>query len=251
MDNNRDIILCSGSGMDVFLNDLLSCTLPESGALRYGFLLNSGGRVMSDLFLWCHDQAHFLLDCPKEDTESLCQELMQRNFDAGLKLTLPKSLNVETSAAQPEYERGWSAQDPRHPEMGWRTILEHTAPIIDTGYTARRLGLGIPEGAEDLPRAEALPLEYGLEDAIDFTKGCFMGQEVCTRMHRMGTGKFSVRAFHSDAEVSKGTVLGNATHPKVGTVISSYGKTGFVRLHIARFAAEPVLQINGTSIRIV
>ena len=240
----RAIILCSGSGIDQFLNGLLTCALPQAGAMHYGLLLNPKGRILSDLFVWCYDQDHILLDCPKSDTEVLCRELMQRNFDPNLKMTLPESLSIQTTLSKPDDDTAWSVQDARNPAMGWRSVLEETPPAEDTDYTARRLALGIPEGPEDLPRGEALPLEYGLEAAIDFTKGCFMGQEVCTRMHRMGGGKFAVRVFHSDAHVSAGAVLGNATHPKVGTIISSYGNVGFARVYCDRLDSHPRLWVS-------
>ena len=217
--------------MDVFLNNLLTCSLPEAGTARYGFLLNPQGRITAEMFVWCYDQEHFLLDCPESDVETLCTELLQRNFDPALKITLPDSLSIETSQNKPDDHEGWSILDPRIAEMGWRSILENTPPRIDQDYTKRRLRLGLPEGAADLPRGEALPLEYGLESAIDFTKGCFMGQEVCTRMHRMGKSKFSVRAFECKNDVPAGAVFSNNAHPKVGTVISSYGQKGFTRLH--------------------
>ena len=125
--------------------------------------------------------------------------------------------------------------------MGWRSILENTPAKIDKDYTKRRLKLGLAEGAADLPRGEALPLEYGLETAINFTKGCFMGQEVCTRMHRMGKSKFSVRVFECKNDVPAGAVFSNRKHPKTATVISSYGKCGFARLHLARYSEDTEL----------
>ena len=139
--NIRNIILCSGKGIAAFLNGLLTCTLPEAGAVRYGFLLNPKGRVISEMFVWCYDQEHFLLDCPKSDTEILCAELLQRNFDPALKITVPNTLSVETSPTKPANDAGWSVLDPRHSAMGWRSILENTVPNADQNYTERRLAL--------------------------------------------------------------------------------------------------------------
>jgi folate-binding protein YgfZ len=51
-----------------------------------------------------------------------------------------------------------------------------------------RLKLGVPQGPLEMPPGTVFPLEYGMAErhAIDFQKGCFVGQEVTSRTHRKG-----------------------------------------------------------------
>ena len=48
--------------------------------------------------------------------------------------------------------------------------------------------LGVPNGAAELPTAEALPLESNLEllSGVSFAKGCYLGQELTARTHFRG-----------------------------------------------------------------
>ena len=88
-----------------------------------------------------------------------------------------------------------SCIDPRNPDLGTH-ILANGAKInvsldqIDIWHTAR-ITAGIPEGAIDLTPERALLLEAGLDQlgAVDFEKGCYVGQEVTARTHYRGLVK--------------------------------------------------------------
>jgi folate-binding protein YgfZ len=84
-------------------------------------------------------------------------------------------------------------EDPRAEGLGLRGFFE-TAP--DTKLPVKplddwhmnRLKLGVPQGPLEMPPGTVFPLEYGMAErhAIDFQKGCFVGQEVTSRTHRKG-----------------------------------------------------------------
>ncbi|NQY82201.1 MAG: hypothetical protein HRT36_04070 [Alphaproteobacteria bacterium] len=232
----RGIVLCSGREAGAFLDGLISCALPETGAMHYGFLLNAQGRIVHDFFIAAYDAEHYLIDCAANETQSLAQELVAQCLDSAVKITRPQSLSVQTSVDEPKIENGWSIPDPRHVAMGWRCILEGEIPQHDPSYTHRRLVLGLPEGHKDLPRNKALPLEYGLENlaTIDFGKGCFLGQEVCTRMHRRQTSKFTVLALNASKALNAGDILSTDDHENTGQILSTYGHTVFARIYKLR-----------------
>lgn len=90
-------------------------------------------------------------------------------------------------------------RDPRCAELGWRAIVplgavadearvEGSAQVPEPLYDVCRTLLGVAEGPEDLPSAEALPLESNLDRhaAISFNKGCYLGQELTARTHFTG-----------------------------------------------------------------
>jgi folate-binding protein YgfZ len=80
-----------------------------------------------------------------------------------------------------------------HQELGWRAVLPRgalppgaTSPVATSeSYDALRLSLGVAEGGE---LAGELPLELNLDglDAVSFTKGCYVGQELTSRTHFRG-----------------------------------------------------------------
>jgi folate-binding protein YgfZ len=80
-------------------------------------------------------------------------------------------------------------KDPRLPALGWRGY-GHTGNAAETAYDAHRLALGAP-GPADWGSDKTYPIEanFDLLNGIDFKKGCFVGQETTSRMHRRGTVK--------------------------------------------------------------
>ncbi len=83
---------------------------------------------------------------------------------------------------------------PRLTEMGIRSIgatAEMPAQLPGAGfYHAMRLALGLPEGAI-LARRKSSALDAGLEElhGVSFTKGCYVGQELTSRMKHRATAR--------------------------------------------------------------
>ncbi len=84
---------------------------------------------------------------------------------------------------------GWAVSRPSLP--GVRVLvgpgggeipgLKATDDATQAAYAALRIEAGAPEHGAEID-AEAIPLEVGLQDAISFTKGCYIGQEIIARM---------------------------------------------------------------------
>lgn len=97
------------------------------------------------------------------------------------------------------FRDGVAFVDPRLAALGARIVApaarladlaaEGWAPAPAGAYEALRLELGVPEGAGDL--ADALPMENGFDalGALDWKKGCYVGQEVTARMRYRGLVK--------------------------------------------------------------
>ena len=68
--------------------------------------------------------------------------------------------------------------------------INETKEQIDAWHKIR-IAACIPEGAADLTPERALMLEAGLDllGAVDFDKGCYVGQEVTARTHYRGLVK--------------------------------------------------------------
>jgi folate-binding protein YgfZ len=58
-------------------------------------------------------------------------------------------------------------------------------------YHAHRIALGVPEGGRDFLFGDAFPHEALMDQlhGVDFDKGCYVGQEVVSRMHHRGTAR--------------------------------------------------------------
>ena len=217
----RSLILCSGTSTDEFLDGLLSCTLPEPDQARYGFLLNRAGRIVHECFVYGYDRAHYLLDCASEEAVDLINTLNRFSSGHTVEFALAEQLILSTHPEPGEHL--WEFIDPRAAAMGWRSVAENPRQAIsDSSYHQRRIALALPEGPLDLPREAALPLEYGFHDinAIALDKGCYIGQEVCSRMYHLGQPKHTVVALKAPGTVLAGeTVLDDQGKP-CGSILS-------------------------------
>jgi folate-binding protein YgfZ len=88
-----------------------------------------------------------------------------------------------------------SCHDPRSPQLGSHCLVEAIHLPAQMGeidrWHATRIAAGVPEGSVDLTPERALMLEAGLDrlGAVDFEKGCYVGQEVTARTHYRGLVK--------------------------------------------------------------
>jgi folate-binding protein YgfZ len=119
--------------------------------------------------------------------------------------------------------------DSRHADLGCRIIstsadlpaaLNGAKPVSYEDWQARRIGQAIPEGAIDLVPERALMLEAGLDKlaAVDFEKGCYIGQEVTARTHYRGLVKRRLLPLFCEGQppaigseiIWQGKVIGNS-----------------------------------------
>src|SRR5205823_13037628 len=101
-----------------------------------------------------------------------------------------------------ETEYGLCYADPRLPALGTRCMVpphlaaeaaaDLGAALVDAGeYEAHRITLGAPRGGLDFNYNDAFPHEANMDqlNGIDFEKGCYVGQEVVSRVEHRGTAR--------------------------------------------------------------
>lgn len=95
---------------------------------------------------------------------------------------------------------------------------------------------GIPEGAYDLIPGKSTLLDEGLACAIDWQKGCYMGQEVTARMRYRALIKRILVPYQGQASVGQSLEIAGK---KIGEVRSTYGNHGFA--YVRKEAADQVI----------
>ncbi len=138
------------------------------------------------------------------------------------------------------------------PRLGARAIFPRAAaPALAEGagddYEAHRINLGVPKGGVDFAYADIFPHDANLDllHGVDFEKGCYVGQEVVSRMrHRGGVRKRIVRLALAGAAPERGTPV-VAGETSVGTVGSAAGGRVLAlvrldRVEDARAAGQPM-----------
>ncbi|KAJ6102661.1 transferase caf17 [Penicillium sp. IBT 16267x] len=98
-------------------------------------------------------------------------------------------------------------------------------------YTVRRILSGVPEGQLEIIRESALPMECNMDmaRAIDFRKGCYVGQELTIRTHHTGVIRkriLPVQFYTQEMSTADGPVYEPSAEiplPPIGTNIMKAG----------------------------
>jgi folate-binding protein YgfZ len=133
--------------------------------------------------------------------------------------------------------------DPRLTALGVRmhapvdVDLIHAREASAAEWHAHRIGLGVPEGGKDFAYGDAFPHEADMDQlgGISFEKGCYVGQEVVSRMQHRGTARKRVVIVTGDSDIAAGAGI-TAGNAQIGTVGSSAGRTAIATVRLDRAA---------------
>lgn len=197
--NTRKVIAITGEDKFSFLQKLITNNLQklDNQQLIYSGLLNSQGKFLADFFIWL-DYHHIFLDCHQNALEILLNKLNMYKLRAKIEVNQLNNLQVFFSE---QNQQNIGLPDPRKNNFGYRFYLPNTLSpnnvLLEIVYHQHRIKNKIPEGFYDLAFEKAIIIEYGLQnfEMIDFTKGCYIGQEVIARAFHLGEIRKTVKAF--------------------------------------------------------
>lgn len=249
---DRGVIRVSGADARSFLQGLLTSDIDAVTPARAGFgaLLTPQGKIISDCFVVAipdEDGGGFLLDAPLLQTQDLMKRLKLYKLRAMVALddlTAASAVIASSAGAALPEEAGLVYADPRLPALGQRAITDRedvatVAPADMDDYHARRIGLGIPDGGRDFIYGDAFPHEALLDQTggVSFRKGCYIGQEVVSRMQHRGTARTRiVPIVFTEGLVTEMGVEATAGGKTLGRVGSCANGRGLALLRLDRVA---------------
>src|ERR1700743_1073556 len=255
---DRGVIKVSGDDARNFLNGLVTTdvTLLAPGQGRFGALLTPQGKIIVDFLITEASAGHgggFLIDCPRPLASSLATKLGFYKLRAKVVVEdLSDSLGVIAAwDGEPAIKPDLAFADPRDTVLGWRILApqelaQKVADLIGAdllasdAYEAHRIACGAPRGGLDFMYGDAFPHETTMDrlHGVDFDKGCYVGQEVASRMQPRGTARTrTVKVLlEGPAPEAGNTVL--AGDKQVGTMGSSADGKGLALIRIDRAAEE-------------
>ena len=191
----RALIRLAGPDWRSFLQGLITQDVEtlEAGETRYAALLTPQGRLLYDLFIVA-ENGGALLDVPAEGREALLGRLRLYRLRAKVEIEPAESEVVALFGESADPPASWR-RDPRLPSLGWRGVdlaaPQGAQPASTEDYDLHRLACGVPDLARDAlsDRVYALEANFDLLNAVDFRKGCFVGQEITSRMKRRSVVK--------------------------------------------------------------
>jgi tRNA-modifying protein YgfZ len=270
---DRGVVKVAGDDARRFLNGLASNDMAKvtPGKARFAALLTPQGKIIVDFIAAEPDDGGgFFLDCPRALAGALVEKLNFYKLRAKVTAEdVSAALGVMAvwdGAALSE--DGLSYADPRLPALGTRTILPpHLATAAAAGlgatiaddevYDAHRIALGVPRGGMDFIYGDTFPHEADMDQlhGVDFEKGCYVGQEVVSRVEHRSNARSRVLpiAYDDYAPIQGLPVL--VGDKQAGVLGSTAKGRGLALLRLDRvadaLAAGTPLTAGGIAIHVV
>jgi folate-binding protein YgfZ len=233
----RGVIAVSGADRVSFLNGLVSNDVAKvaPGQAVWAALLTPQGRYLADFFIFW-DEDRLLLDfCAAAG--DLVTRLGRFRLRAAVSVAdVSDRFQVYAAWHGMPPEVAITAPDPRLREAGYRLLspVPLAATATATDYAAYRLSLGLPDGPPDLEPEKTLLLEAGFDElnGVDWTKGCYMGQELTARTKYRGLVKRRLMPVTLDGLAPPAGTPVLAAGVEVGTLRSAVGALGLASLRL-------------------
>ena len=240
---DRGVVRLSGEDGKTFLNGLVTTEVTKltEGGARFGALLTPQGKIVTDFIVAQHG-GDLYLDCPRALAASLATKLGFYKLRA--KVTVENLSDRFAVIAIWDGEPatgGIVFSDPRNARLGHRMIGPVEAVGMATtdaaAYDAHRIALGVPNGGIDFGYNDAFPHEANMDrlHGVDFDKGCYVGQEVVSRMQHRGTARTRIVRIALDGLAPAGAAV-TAGDKAIGTLGSSIDGHGLALLRLDRAA---------------
>jgi len=260
--DDRAVLRLSGPDRVAFLQGLVSNDVEKLTPERalWAALLTPQGKYLHDFFLVDEGET-ILLEGEAARLADLQRRLKIYKLRSKVELSpladrrvyalwgedAPAALGLPAEAGAAKTLAGGPVfVDPRLAALGARAILSAPPQGFEAGtragYDALRLSLGVPDGSRDLEVEKAILLENGFDElgAIDWQKGCWMGQELTARTRyralikkRLLPARFAGEAPAAGTPVTQG---GRA----VGEVRSGAGEQALVLLRLDALDGAPL-----------
>ena len=245
----RAILSVQGPEAGHFLHNLLTSDIDHltEGQAAYAALLSPQGKILFDMIVIARDGG-YLIDCAAGQRADLMKRLSMYKLRAKVEIAARDDLGVGVSPI----EVPGSYPDPRSEAIGWRII---GAPEGEAeGYDAARISDGLADSAADLASGEFFPHEANLDQlgGVNFKKGCYVGQEVVSRMEHRGLARSRILPVVLDgAAPPKGADI-RSGDKQVGTLLSSSGTRALALIRLDRLAeATAPLLADGAKVTVL
>ena len=229
----RHVLELSGDTVRPWLEGLITNSL--SAPVTFAALLTPQGKIIAD-FMVTDRGDHLLLDTTPEMGPGLAKRLSMYKLREAIEIedvTDTHPLAVFWGGAD-----GPGEADPRHPSLGTRAFGR---PGGSDDYDAHRLSLGVSDSEWDFGPNATFPQDACMDqlNGVDYGKGCFVGQEVVSRMKRLGSVRKRMRGTVLSGPAERGDPLKAGTRT-VGQVLHSHNglAMSLVRLDRLRDATE-------------
>ncbi len=258
---NRSAFSVSGNDASGFLQGLITndITKTSDGQAIYALMLTPQGKFLYDFFIVKKDESYFI-DCETDKLLEIIKKLSMYKLRSDVQIKEESEYEIVAVIGEKTLEivenegagdvrifcKGIAYIDPRSRKIFGRSFIEKSnsyqsfiAYNFKKGklddYEFLRIKQGIPAGHIDLTCEKSFPLDFNMNNlnAIDYKKGCYVGQEVTARVNHRGKIRkniFTIQAKNGNLPESGSKITANEI--SIGYLCSSIGSLGLALLKI-------------------
>lgn len=248
---DRAVILVDGPDAEHFLQNLITTDLDglAGGEVKPGALLTPQGRILFDFMISRRAGSGFLIDCRADIADDFIRRVTLYKLRAKVEITKPDQLVAEVrweddsgasfdESGSSQTDSSWLADRRFQEEL--RVLRRYTEnAATDAGADAwrrMRIAHGIAESGEDYALGDAFPHDVLLDETggVGFRKGCYVGQEVVSRMQHRGTARRRVMLVEGSDELPPAGAEVKAGERQIGALGGAAGDRGLAIVRIDR-----------------
>lgn len=236
---DQAVVRASGPDAKGLLQDILTCDMSalEEDEVQPGALLTPQGKVLFD-FLISPAEDGFRFDLCSTISEDFMRRLLLYRLRAKMEIAAEPATAVEVAWGD---DASAGLRDTRFPAAAKvrRIYSSEAATEPDRpSYNALRVAHGVAEGGTDFHRGDAFPHDilFDFNGGVALKKGCFVGQEVVSRMQHRDTARRRLVMVSAERDLPvSGTPVEAGGRP-IGTLGTVAGKTGLAIIRTDRYA---------------
>lgn len=245
----QDRALVSLKGQDAlkFIQNFSTNNI-EKIAFTYNYILNNQGRYLFDFFAFRQNDEAVFLDCHKDQKQNLINRLNLYKLRSDVSINDESDNFIITYSKSELKDSGvkYSCQDPRFNKLGYRSLVNKSCEYQSSPnlYLQDKYRYAIIDGCLDLVQEKSIPIEFAGEEqnALSFSKGCYVGQEVISRAKHQGVVRKKIYKLDFGTNIALSLKLADISDDagnKIGKVCSNYQN-----LAIAQIREEKLLGLS-------
>ena len=252
---DRGIVRVAGADAKKLLQGLITndMDLLATEPAIHAALLSPQGKILFEFFVVGSGEG-YLLETAAAQAANLSKRLMLYKLRAKAEIS-DQSAHYAVFAVWGAPATGFAAlpdstafTDPRLAQLGVRIIAQNAAraavgaapgtqPATAEDWHRHRIALGVPEADRDYRLGDTFLHEanYDQLSGVSFSKGCFIGQEVASRMQHRGGGRKRIVGVEGTAALAPNAVIKAGTVP-LGSLGSVDGSRALALVRLDRAA---------------
>jgi folate-binding protein YgfZ len=252
--DDRSLISVSGADAEHFLQNIVTTDLDAlaAGEAKPGALLTPQGKILFDFLVSRDGESAFLLECRADAAADFVRRLMLYRIRAKVDISARDQALVSVSWRNDSEASAFDSASSQTESTGLRDLRFPPSAAVFRNYGqaagasenvaawhAFRIAHGIAESGQDYQLGDAFPHDVLLDQmgGVGFRKGCYVGQEVVSRMQHRGAARRRVLIASAESALPAPGADILADGRPIGTLGSAAGKSGLAVVRIDKVKA--------------